>query len=186
MKKILLGMFFCMVCLSGCGQTKYSDYEADDLVSEAVDAVVDSDDIYYQGHHVDSDNIVYYEYLIVHEKQGQIEQIANAVNEVLEAGTLSGKINIDCWITMPGGASRVVNIMNYSDSSLEEPDYVALQRLCISGREESIYTEPLTYIGLVDIKRLEISSRIQKKAETNKIDWYAYWPDLESVEVLSE
>ena len=110
----------------------------------------------------------------------------DAVNEVLKAGTLSEKINIDCWITMPGGASRVVNIMNYSDRSLEEPDYVALQRLCISGREESIYTEPLTYIGLVDIRKLEISSRIQKKAETNKIDWYAYWPDLESVEVLSE
>ncbi len=186
MKKILLGIIFCIVCLSGCGQTTYSDYEADDLISEAIAGVVDSDDIYYQGNHVDSDNIVYYEYLIVHEKQGQIEQIVSAVNDVLGTGMVSEKINVDCWITMPGGAGRVVNLMNYSDESLKEPDYVALQRLCVSGREESIYTEPLTYTSLVDIRKLEISSRIQKKAETDKIDWYVYWPDLESIEILSE
>lgn len=186
MRKILLAVVLCMVYLSGCGQTTYSDYEADDLISEAIDRVVNSDDIYYQGSHVASEDIIYYEYLIVHEKQGQIEQIVNAVNDVLKAGTVSSKINIDCWIAVPGGASRVVNLMNYSDKSLEAPDYGTLQRLCISGQQESIYTEPLTYTSLVNIRKLEISLEIQKKAEEDKIDWYSYWPDLESVETLSE
>lgn len=186
MKKILLAVVLCLVYLSGCGQTTYSDYEADDLISEAVAAVVNSDDIYYQGSRVTSEGVIYYEYLIVHEKPGQIEQIVNAVNDVLEAGKVTKKINIDCWIALPGGAGRVVNLMNYSDKSLEVPDYGALQMLCISGQQESIYAEPLTYTSLVNIRKLEISSEIQKKAEEDKIDWYSYWPDLESVETFSE
>ena len=178
-------VILCMLCLSGCGRATYSNYEPDDVISEAIADVINSDDIYYQGSSITSEDIIYYEYLIVNEEQGQIEQIATAVNDVLEAGLISEKINIGCRIAMPGGTAWVAYLMNYSNESLEKPDYVALQRLCIGGRHESIYTEPLTYTSLVNIRKLEISSKLQKKAENDNIDWYAYWPDLESVEILS-
>ncbi len=76
------------------------------------------------------------------------------------------------------------NLMNYSDEILEISDYDTLQRLCIGGRQESIYTEPETYINLDDIRRLEIGSELQRKAEENNVDWYEYWSDLESVEIF--
>lgn len=183
-RRIIACAMVVMLLLSSCGHATYTRHEPDDTISEAICAVVDSEDIYYQGQHTTEDDVIYYEYLIIHEEYGQIEQIVESVNKVLEEELISNKINIDCWIALPGGEGRVVNLMNYSDKTLEKPDYNMLQGLCIGGRQNSIYTEPSTYVNIKDIRQLEISSDIQRKAESEGIDWYEYWPDLESVETF--
>ncbi len=183
-KRIALIFLFVLLSIPSCGHATYTRHEPDDAISEAICAVVDSEDIYYQGQHTTEDDVTYYEYLIIHEELGQIEQIVESVNKVLEEELISNKINIDCWIAIPGGAGRTVNLMNYSNSTLENPDYKMLQSLCIGGEDNSIYNEPETYAKLKDIRKLEISSDIQRKAKAAGIDWYEYWPNLESVETF--
>ena len=84
----------------------------------------------------------------------------------------------------PGGSGQCIELSNYSDYKLEDPDYEGLQVLTITGFSDCIFDEPSIYMDLPNIKYLQVSERVQKKAYDQGIDWYDYWPDLESVEVF--
>ena len=183
-KYIYVCLLIVILLITGCGSTTYSKYEADDIISQAVNEAINKEDIYYQGKHTSVENVIYYEYLIIREENGQLEQIVDAVNEVLQSENIDEKVNIDCRITLPGGDSGAANLANYSDETNEKPDYDTLQRLCIGGADYGIYAEPSTFKNLPNIKKLEVYGDIQWRAEKQGIDWYEYWPELESVEVF--
>jgi len=190
MQKKILSILIILLFLTGCcGPIKYEKLEADDEISRAICEAVDSEDIYYQGKRVTSEEVTYYRYLLYYEEIGQLEQIVACVNEILKETDDDFKINIDCWLRVPGGQGNAINLANYSDANLPEPDYEALQMLSIGsgryGTYGSIYTKPDTYKNLPDIRYLEVHKDMQETAELEGVDWYEYWPDLERVEVYS-
>lgn len=85
----------------------------------------------------------------------------------------------------------MLQLKNFSNKSTKESDYVTMQKLCICGSgitldRESIYNNPATYSSLSGIKYLEVSGELAKITEQEDIDWYEYFPDLETLEVITE
>lgn len=186
---IFLSLFliFCIFVLPRHRMGRYPDNNAkpDDVVSCAIDEVINSEDTHYQGKETTSDGVTYYQYLIIHQKSRQLKPLVSAVNSLLQDGEIDGKINLDIWISLPGAIERTAQLTNYSDSSLEAPDYNALQGLMISGGPgATVYADPSAFISLQDIRSLQIHRDMQMRAENQSIDWYEIWPELENVEVF--
>ncbi|MBP5253055.1 MAG: hypothetical protein J6Z21_04605 [Lachnospiraceae bacterium] len=81
-----------------------------------------------------------------------------------------------------GMLTPMVILTNYSDESVNSPDYDGFCSLYVISREYYKYwLEPDRYIGIVGIKKLEIPDIMQETADEEGIDWYEIWPDLEEV-----
>ncbi|MCM1186166.1 MAG: hypothetical protein NC345_06495 [Lachnospira sp.] len=189
-----------MVCilslmLLGCGRpvSKYN-HKADDVISHAVYKAIGAKELYYQGKDEDrAGTITYYEFYIHKEKEGVIEEAVSAINTVLEQEKTSHNISVQFKERMAGGyatgCETLFRLGNFMDNDSSSAVYGKLQYLCIwgtnRGNQESIYNDPETYKNFPDIRYLRVSPKIQKAADEAGIDWYEYWPDLETVEVYS-
>ena len=187
MRKQAFYLLLIILLLSGCRPVDYSyNHDADDMISTAIYNEIGGEDIYYQGKEVTSENVTTYEYLIVHQERGQLEQLISAVNAVLVAEDINNKISIECWVRISGAIVLDARLTNYSDDTLREPDYDMLQRLHIGFdimTHSNLYDQPSCYLSLSKIKCLEIPEKMQQKAAAENIDWYEIWPELENVEV---
>lgn len=187
MRKKALCILLAIFLLSGCANGRYPDNNAkpDDVVSRAISEVIHSEEIHYQGKETTSNGITYYQYLIIDQKYEQLEPMVSVINSLLHDGEIDGKINLDIWVSLPGAIGRTAQLTNYSDSSLEKPDFDSLQGLIISGSPgATVYADPSAYFNLQDIRQLLIHKDIQMRAEALNIDWYEIWPNLENVEVF--
>ncbi|MCM1186168.1 MAG: hypothetical protein NC345_06505 [Lachnospira sp.] len=194
MKKGIPIILICLLStiLSGCGGTlgniRYN-HRADDAISRAVYKAVGAKELYYEGQREENVNIVRYDYYINKEKEGLAEEVIDAVNVVLEQEKTKNKIAIPFIEEIPGAGEPMFIIRNYIYAESFSADYEKLQYLWILGTDvgtqESIYNDPETYKNFPDIRYLRVSPKIQKAADEAGIDWYEYWPDLETVEVYS-
>ncbi|MBQ4537090.1 MAG: hypothetical protein II994_05675, partial [Lachnospiraceae bacterium] len=115
--------------------------------------------------------------------------LVTAVNEAIEADGITQKIDIYVGYEKDGGYEPIAYLSNYSDDELISPDYTGLQRLEIMGKygedgSTYLYNDPIVYAEIPDIKCLKVTNLIKERAEAEGIDWYEYWPELESVEVF--
>lgn len=174
-----------MALSGGFGRTNVYNHQADDVISKTVYETMGSDDIYYQGREIYSDDICCYEYYLAHEKKLEMYRLINIVNTVIEEEDIHDKIQIRFIMGDTGVLCTVASFRNYSDASLSQPDYDSLQYLFISGGPDynHIYHNARTYIDFKDIRYLGVSEAIQRNAEAQGIDWYEIWPDLEKAEV---
>ncbi|MCM1535769.1 MAG: hypothetical protein NC126_07610 [Clostridium sp.] len=194
MKKGIPIILICLLStiLLGCGGTlgniRYN-HRADDTISRAVYKAVGAKELYYEGQREENVNIVRYDYYINKEKEGLAEEVIDAVNVVLEQEKTKNKIAIPFIEEIPGAGEPMFIIRNYIYAESFSADYEKLQYLWILGTDvgmqESIYNDPETYKNFPDIRYLRVSPKIQKAADEAGIDWYEYWPDLETVEVYS-
>ncbi len=181
-------MFSIMLLLCGCRPVSYHNEKLDDAISSAIYETI-GDELYYLGKEEKEHADLYYEYLIRdlgEERYDVLYDIVVAVNETIKKENITDKIDIVVYHELPGGMGQCVELSNFSNFECTYPDYDGLERLVISGfgYSKCVYDQPSTYIQLPNIKYLSVSEEIQRKADEQEIDWYDYWPDLESVEVF--
>ena len=138
-----------------------------------------------------SDEHLSYEYLIREENSELFCNLVSVVNETIETECIEQKIDIYLLYCEDSGSGYepFVCLSNYSESDLTAPDYSGLQRLEIMGKygedgSTYLYNDPIVYTLIPDIKCLKVTNLIKERAEAEGIDWYDYWPELESVEVF--
>lgn len=185
-------IFFCTTCLlCGCFslyQTTYDNEKANDIISQAVYESLGGDDLFYQ-HTKETSDICYYYYIIAKEEPQVIYDLVLEINEVIEQENINSKICLQCGTQVPGGLVADLAFTNYSDDTLEKPDYQVLKKLIarypdVSG--STLFTDPKIYTVLDDIRYLEIDEQLQQKAEEEGIDWYEYWPNLEKIDIIAK
>lgn len=124
------------------------------------------------------------------ENEDQLGKMLEAANAVIQQEEINIKIKITCIIAIYNcGSEPVLSLNNYSDAKQENAEYPSLQKLWIKGssiRSTTIYNTPDTYQDLQGIKYLEIYGDMAKSTTKNKIDWYEYLPDLETLEIIPE
>ena len=165
----------------------------DDISSAVWDAV--GDDLKYLGK---SDRYrpipeLCYEYYITIKgnDSNKIEDVladaTSAVNITIKEEGITDLVSVFFYIEHGSrGPELVLHLYNYSEYELESPDLNGLEKAIISGCEDkkSEYNNPEIYSLLPNIKYLEVKERVNGRAYDQGIDWYDYWPDLESVEVF--
>ncbi len=185
-KSMFLYVFISVLLLSGCGHARYYNSKADDAISKAIYEGL-GDVVYYIGKGEYSDGQEYYRYLIREENSELLLLMVDVVNEIILQEDISDDVIIYLCYEIPGGTGSAVRMCFFTSEELEVIRG-GLQKLVIIGNEdednEYIYNNPSTYLGLTDIESLKIREEIQERAEAEGIDWYEYWPDLESIETF--
>ena len=177
-----------LLLLAGTLIPEYTSDKPDDDISQAIyDAV--GDDVCYYADWDDGGVEYFYCYVIEdgHQEKTVVHDILVTANNAIKEQEIAERVCITLYHAIPGGLTYCVSMHNYSNNELLYADYKGLQRLVIGGNDmysDCIYNEPSVYTTLPDIKYLEIYTEIQEKAKRKGIDWYDYWPDLESVEVF--
>ena len=185
MKKV----YILVICLIGGLLWVYvstRNHRVDDEISRAIYKELGKRVEYY-GREVREDNSVYYKYYFEWENDQIIERIHAAAQEIIEQEGIDEKIHIACWYEFYSGAhAMVAEFYNYSEGS-EYADLEGLQRLVVLGckpYEGSIYNQADTYSGIQGIKYLQVEREMADVTEAENIDWYEYFPDLETLEVV--
>ena len=165
----------------------YRNKKADDALSRAIYEATGGKEIYYNKKSIGYDKSISYQYLFYEEQNGQLATMLDAANAALQANTTE-KTMIMCFVPLPGGASSVLSVSNYIYTGSENTQVASstLYSLRIWGTDfvDTIYNDPETYRGLHGIKHLEISSHMATITERDNIDWYEYFPDLETLEII--
>lgn len=173
----------------GCGRAHYSNQKADDAISRAIYEKMGGKEVYYQGKEIMEDETICYEYLMYKEQENQLTQMIEAVNEVIQQEDIEDSILLICCVPIPGGDMPVLALSNFSAGDQNVINYTKMQSLEICGsdiRVSTIYNNPATYSGLQEIQYLEISGEMARITEKEGIDWHEYWPDLQTLEIISE
>lgn len=179
-----------LVVLLGCGYFGVGYYESydrkpDNEFSKKVKEEF-GDAIYYQETTGLSNGVVQYTFLIREysiENIVKLQELANA--EIADKET---KSTVGIMVDFSHGAQCAFSISNFSNSSLDNPDYDAFSNLRIGYLEfehDSFWDDVSIYYSLSDIKKLRISDQLQEYADTYEVDWYQIWPGLEDVEVYA-
>lgn len=188
MKKILMLMFCAFaLLLPSCGPPRhYSNQKADDAISEAVYQELGGEQLYYQGKWLSGDNVIGYSYLIEEEQEGQLGRLIEAVNKAIQQEGIEDRISIACEKEIPGGVECILEICNYSEGESVTVGNISLCNMGVSGFSfgESIYNNPATYRDLPGIVYLRVGGEVAKTSEKEGTDWYAYFPELEKLEVV--
>lgn len=190
---LILVLLFVMI-LIGCGDGFRSDINenADDDISEAIYNAVGREKVYYHGKKTKSSSkITGYTYTVHdYEDENLLTNIVEAANTAIKAKDISPKIYLEIWEETTEGSEPVVRLCNYYVAEDEYEQYKFLQCLYILGTERSNkgdaspYNKASIYIGLPEIKRLFVTDKIAQNAETEGIDWYEVWTNLEHYEVF--
>ena len=167
----------------------YRNKKADDALSHAIYEATGGKEIYYRGKNIHHDKAILYEYLFYEEQNGQLATMLDAANTALQSDT-NGKTMIACYVPFPGGSTSVFSISNYiytgSESTQAESSTLYSLRICGTNIVNTIYNDPETYRGLQGIKHLEVSFYMATITERDNINWYQYFPDLETLEIIPE
>ena len=186
-RSILFCLLLVALLLTSCGNVEYHNKKADDDISKAIYEAA-GEDVYYCGKNDVSQGQLSYEYLIMEEREDLLQDVVSAVNETIEEKGIADKVDILLHYEIPGGMGMSIRLCNYSDDKLTYPDCNGLQRLASGGYKEEVntdfYNNPNSYIAITNIKYLKVRKSIHERAEAEGIDWYEYWPELESVEVF--
>ena len=167
-------------------QNNYSDSggishscEPDDLFSEKV--MYKMENLYtYQGSSYETGVGKIYDFKVNGFYDNSISEIYNISSDCLNY--CNGKTMIRLQDGPAGLMYTMVRITNYSDDSVDQPDYEGFYSLFVGYKEYYEYwLEPERYIGIDGIKKLELPDKMQEKADEQGIDWYEIWPDLEEV-----
>lgn len=162
----------------------------DDIISSAIQEAVGYE-VFYLGKAADLDCELGYKYHI-REKNSDISEFAKtigavvvAANNAIEENNIMDLVSIRFyWYGVSGKEENVLTLCNYSDDKLKIADLNGLERVIILGGnyKEFRYNRPEIYESLPNIKYLEVKEHIQEKAA---VDWYEYWPELESIKLLA-
>ena len=186
-KTIRLCFLIVALLLSGCGNVDYHNKKADDDISKAIYEAV-GEDVYYLEKTNDTLGNRSYDYLVWEERENLLCDIVLAVNNIIVKDEMTDKVDVFLYYDLPGGMGGAIHLCNYSNDELIQPDCEGLQRLVISGNvheyDTDYYNNPKSYITIPNIKYLVSRKEILDRAEAEGIDWYEYWPELESVEVF--
>ena len=165
----------------------YRNRKPDDSISRTIYENLQGTEIYYEEKVITSKGVLNYRYLFYEENEDQLEKMLKAVNTIIQQEKISSKINITCCAAISGeGSEPVLSLENYSDAEQEKADYPSLQKLWIRGTtvSKTIYNIPETYRDLQGIKYVEICDNMAAITERDNIDWYEYFPDLETLEII--
>ena len=168
----------------------YRNRKPDDSISLAIYEALEGTKVYYDEKVTTSEGILNYSYVFYEENEEQLGKLLEAANAVIQQEEINIKIEITCSIAIYNcGSEPVLSLNNYSDAKQENAEYPSLQKLWIKGssiRSTTIYNTPETYQNLQGIKYIEIYGDMAKITTKNKIDWYEYLPDLETLEIIPE
>lgn len=170
-----------LIIISGCGQYKEHDRQPDDDFTQAVKDEFDDAFLYYDKQEINT-NILRYEFLIKTEDKEDLDDFVRLLNEQL--CNQETKIEVVLLTRFTYGAVAAFSLKNFSDRTLQHPDYANFSCLHISyiTEEHSSFWDDYTiYYTFPNIERLEISNHLREISETDGIDWYEIWPDLEEV-----
>lgn len=173
---VIISLFLCCFMLY-----REHDLRPRDNLTRAVRKEMKKDLRYLLRDETSADGIVY-KYEIKNKDAETISGFVKAINGSLYDE--QGKISVYVFSEIPYGLESVFSLKNYSDRRLETADYDGLCSLYISNpnvSEDPFFLNPSTYTSIKGIKKLEINQQMQKRAEEEGIDWYAYWPDLEEI-----
>ncbi len=186
-RNIIVCLLMVILFLSSCGPAVYHNQKADDTISKAIYEEL-GDVVYYQGRREYSEGQPYYSYLIREESGDVLGSMVTVVNETIKKESITDEVIIHLCHERPGGWGTSARLYYFSSEELSSSDYDGLQKLMIIGNDNDndsyIYNNPATYLILEDVRYLEIKEEIQERAESEGIDWYEYWPDLESIETF--
>lgn len=181
---ILIVLFICLLFgLVGCGYYESYDRKPDNSFSSTVKEEF-GDDLYYYETSESSMGVIQYQFIIREFRTENIERIAELAND--ELSSQDDKISISVRLESSRGAERVFSVRNYSDASLNYPNYDKFSCLDIgylTWDHDPFWDDVSIYYSLPNIRYLRISDRLQEYADTQGIDWHEIWPDLEEVEV---
>ena len=182
---------FCVVFSLPTMILEYSarpkNQKADDKISQAVHEAMDGREIYYWGSEVSQKgNITVYTYLIGGDKT-ILPELVETVNEAMSKNEKNDRVRIIIQKEIYSGAYALLMIFsNYSEKDGGFEDYDKIQVLELWGARSgsTIYNEPATYEGFQGITYLKISHSMTEITAKENIDWYEYFPDLETLEIV--
>lgn len=190
MKKIcILLIYSILIC--GCGFHEVQDVDPDDDLSEYINSCI-GDSIKYLGFSRDKDGVLIYTYYVGFESISS-ENITLFVDAVSSyPSNLSEKVRVDLIVQIPDGTGGGCSLQNYvllPNERDAESGYFEYTALCVytipwQTLSDPILQEPSTFTGPGNIRYLKIASEMQSKAESEGIDWYEVWPDLEGIETF--
>ena len=183
-KKITVILVFALtIFLTACGH--YIDYDTkpDDGLSLAVkDAFGDA--FYYCGKEESDVYGDYYTFQINENDPDLIRRFVDVLNEYISES--DDKVTVVVGIKQVEVLGQVFSLSNFSDTSLDYPDYDGFYDLWIGYLmydHDSFWDDVNIYSSLVEVRKIEVSDKLQDKAELTGIDWYELWPNLEEVTV---
>ena len=191
---ISLVVIFMCLCVVFCVLDKICRYlayprnhKADDEISQAVYEATGGRNIYYQGSEgSQKGNITVYKYFIGGDTT-ILPKLVETVNEAMSKNEKDDRIRLVIWKEIFSGVDRsLMAFTNYSEKDGGFEDYDKIQVLELWGSDigSPIYNEPATYEGFQGITYLKISHSMTEITAKENIDWYEYFPDLETLEIV--
>lgn len=187
---MLIILYMSLFMITACNDpNRHPDTKPNDDISRTIYEVVREDEIYYIEKETISNGITRYDFLIYKEREGQLLKLIKAANDAIREQETEEKILIVCNLYLPGGWGPVMTLRNYSDEKDTKAKYQDLQISEIMGKSiknNSIYNLPETYRDLPGIKHLIVSEDMADITERDNVDWNEYFPELESLEIISK
>ncbi len=183
MKKIIVCLLM-MVALTGCGHYPGRDLKPDDEFSESVKE--EFGDSFHYNAHEESDKYGSYYTFEIHDQN--LETVIDFYEFASESfHGCDEKTTIAVGIVQVEGLGIPFSIRNYTDETSDKADLDGLYNLHITHlmfNYDSFWDDLSIYSSFTGIKYLTVTDIIQSQADEEGIDWYEFWPDLESVEVI--
>lgn len=190
MKKLIVLLFSMLLC--GCGFHEVQTVEPNDDLSKYINSCM-GDSIKYLGLSRNKDGVTIYTYYAEFESLTP-ENIASFVDAVSSySNDLSEKVRVELTVQIPDGTGGGCSLQNYlliSYDGNSESNYIEYSDLCVytiswQTLSDPILQEPSTFFSESEnIRYLLIASDMQAKAESEGIDWYSIWPNLEGIETF--
>ncbi|MCR5129323.1 MAG: hypothetical protein K6B69_14640 [Lachnospiraceae bacterium] len=182
MKKcVTIILCFSIVILFGCGNKGSYDLRPVDDLSRSVKNAV-NEDFDFHGLNVDDNGRKYYSYEINEMSAGAIGNLVKTFND--SNLTKGNQISLNVVFPISSGAWAAMFFMqNYSVEEGGIKIYDGMYYLHIKDQIHFSETacNPELYSEIEGIRELHIDKAIQDKAYDMGIDWYNYWPDLETI-----
>ena len=156
--------------------------KADDGISEAIAQKFGEEDVWYRGKATGTDGTICYTYYLVSDKAGVLEQLVETANEVILRENLQDRVRLTCFqhYESGGASSRSDSVAVFSNFSLERGRYYQTFAKCaLSEGFLGIYEKPETYMGLPEVRELEVNEWLARTAQAEGLDWHTCYPELE-------
>ena len=180
-------MLLCIIILCvlvGCGHYTGRDLKPDDEFSESVKEKF-GDSFHYNAHKETERYGSYYTFEIHDQSLETVRNFYEFANESFLGR--DEKITVAVGIVQVEGLGVPFSIRNYTDETIDEADLEGLYNLHITHLmfdHDSFWDDLSIYSSFTGIRYLTVTDIIQQQADEEGIDWYEFWPDLESVEVI--
>ncbi len=177
----------CLIIIAvfaGCGHYSGHNLKPDDEFSESVKEKF-GDSFHYNAHKETERYGSYYTFEIHDQSLEMVTDFYEFANEAFRGS--DEKITVAVGIVQVEGLGVPFSIRNYTDETIDEADLEGLYNLHITHLmfdHDSFWDDLSIYSSFTGIRYLTVTDIIQQQADEEGIDWYEFWPDLESVEVI--